>query len=257
LPFTAYGWAAGYLRSRPLSNNFELFSGSSHGLRLLFRGCPSTEPLHRVLGNPKPHSASLEVFSPSASSRSQQRRELARSANPTALRLQVFSTSWRLHPPRACRPCFMPDPLLGCTLQSLVPPAQPFVVPNAVPLLAFEPPSGSFSAREFATRISGLDWIRARSSPGYFSLQGFLPPCDGTAFTAPPLMGLTISDASGRTVPTSGCRSQRDRLASREAAGPPGIFGLLTHRICSSTSGFWSRLLNSPGCVAVPLAALL
>jgi len=157
LPFTAYGWAAGYSRSRPLSNNLDLFSGSSHGLRLLFRGCPSTEPLHGLLGYPKPRSTSLEVFSPSASPRSRQRREVARSANPTALRLQVFSTSWRLHPPRACRPCFMPDPLLGSTLQSFVPPAQAYVVPNAVPLLAFEPPSGSFSARESTTRASGLD----------------------------------------------------------------------------------------------------
>jgi hypothetical protein len=34
-------------------------------------------------------------------------------ASPGRLRLQVFSTSWRLDPPRACRPCFMPDPLLG------------------------------------------------------------------------------------------------------------------------------------------------
>jgi hypothetical protein len=34
-------------------------------------------------------------------------------ASPGRLRLQVFSTSWRLDPPRACRPCFMPDPLMG------------------------------------------------------------------------------------------------------------------------------------------------
>jgi hypothetical protein len=34
-------------------------------------------------------------------------------ASPGRPRLQVFSTSWRLDPPRACRPCFMPDPLLG------------------------------------------------------------------------------------------------------------------------------------------------
>jgi hypothetical protein len=34
-------------------------------------------------------------------------------ASPDRLRPQVFSTSRRVHPPRACRPCFMPDPLMG------------------------------------------------------------------------------------------------------------------------------------------------
>jgi hypothetical protein len=35
-------------------------------------------------------------------------------ASPDRLRPQVFSTSRRFfNPPRACRPCFMPDPLLG------------------------------------------------------------------------------------------------------------------------------------------------
>jgi hypothetical protein len=58
-------------------------------------------------------SASLEVLAPSASSRTEQRLILAGPASPDRLRLQVFSTSWRLHPLRACRPCFMPDPLLG------------------------------------------------------------------------------------------------------------------------------------------------
>jgi len=44
---------------------------------------------------------------------SEQRPELVGPASPDRLRLQVLTTSWRLHPPRACRPCFMPDPLLG------------------------------------------------------------------------------------------------------------------------------------------------
>jgi hypothetical protein len=38
---------------------------------------------------------------------------LARLASPNRLHLQVFSTSWRLCPPRAWWPCFMPHPLLG------------------------------------------------------------------------------------------------------------------------------------------------
>jgi len=45
--------------------------------------------------------------------RPEQRHELVGLASPDRLHLQVLATSWRLHPPRACRPCFMPDPLLG------------------------------------------------------------------------------------------------------------------------------------------------
>jgi hypothetical protein len=36
-----------------------------------------------------------------------------RLASPHRLRPQVFSTSRRFDPPRACRPCFMPNPLMG------------------------------------------------------------------------------------------------------------------------------------------------
>jgi hypothetical protein len=59
-------------------------------------------------------------------------------STPNRLRLQVFSTSWRLDPPRTCWPCFMPDPLLGFTLQSFAPPVQPFAVSGAVALLSLE-----------------------------------------------------------------------------------------------------------------------
>jgi hypothetical protein len=38
---------------------------------------------------------------------------MLRFASPQRLRPQVFSTSRRLDPPRACWPCFMPDPLMG------------------------------------------------------------------------------------------------------------------------------------------------
>jgi hypothetical protein len=38
---------------------------------------------------------------------------LMRLASPHRLRPQVFSTSRRFDPPRACRPCFMPNPLMG------------------------------------------------------------------------------------------------------------------------------------------------
>jgi hypothetical protein len=43
---------------------------------------------------------------------------------PSRLRPQVFSTSRRLHPPRACRPCFMPDPLMGLRPSELCSPRQ-------------------------------------------------------------------------------------------------------------------------------------
>jgi hypothetical protein len=38
---------------------------------------------------------------------------MVRLASPYRLRPQVFATSRRLHPPRVCWPCFMPDPLMG------------------------------------------------------------------------------------------------------------------------------------------------
>jgi hypothetical protein len=38
---------------------------------------------------------------------------MVRLASPHHLRPQVFSTSRRFDPPRACRPCFMPNPLMG------------------------------------------------------------------------------------------------------------------------------------------------
>jgi hypothetical protein len=99
---------------------------------------------------PKPfasHAApSHEVPPPSAFPRSEQRHTMAalptpsRPAPPGFLNLMT-----PLCPPRACRPCFVPDPLLGFTLQSLAPPVQPHAVSGAVALLSFEsrfpPPS--------------------------------------------------------------------------------------------------------------------
>jgi hypothetical protein len=88
-------------------------------------------------------------------------------ASPDRLRLQVFSTSWRLDPPRACWPCFMPDPLMGFALQSFAPPAQPYAVSGAAALLTLEwtrtphrtghprPPEGD--------RFRSVDPLRRRS----------------------------------------------------------------------------------------------
>jgi hypothetical protein len=136
-------------------------------------------------------------------------------ASPGRLRLQAFATSWRLLPPRACRPCFMPDPLLGFALQSFPPLEQPDTCfqglsPHAVGIanrarkppapdsrwclgsaparshwlepgpLSDPPTSGSCSARESATPDRLFKPTRARSSPGPSPLQGALPRSDGS-----------------------------------------------------------------------------
>jgi hypothetical protein len=92
----------------------------------------------------------------------------------------------------------------GVTLQSFLPPAQPHAVSGAVPLLAFQPPSGSCSARESATRPSCLSWSRARSSPGPFPLQGTPPRDVVPAFTGPPLMRFTFRTQAAGTAPLQG-----------------------------------------------------
>jgi hypothetical protein len=96
-----------------------------------------------------------------------------------ALRLQVFATSWRLRPPRACWPCFMPDPLLGFSLQSFAPLVQPRAVSSAVALLSLErvadpsePPASSRMRRSAASRYRLPNWPDRRSVP---RLQGFAP----------------------------------------------------------------------------------
>jgi hypothetical protein len=60
-----------------------------------------------------------------------------RFASPHRMRPQVFSTSRRFAPPRACRPCFMPDPLMGLCPSEPSPLTQPFAVSGAAPLLTF------------------------------------------------------------------------------------------------------------------------
>jgi hypothetical protein len=127
-------------------------------------------------------------------------------ASPGRLRLQVFSTSWRFHPPRAWWPCFMPHPLMGlcppelCSSRAAVrclqrryphdvstnPTAEP-PAPNPTAETAGDKTSiwnGPGSA--LASRVllharvrhpwrRRLDRHRARSSPGLCALQGFSP----------------------------------------------------------------------------------
>jgi hypothetical protein len=82
-------------------------------------------------------------------------------STPERLRLQVFSTSWRVDPPRACWPCFMPDPLMGFALQSFAPPVQPYAVSDAHALLSLErssdPPEDHRARRRRLGTAPGLD----------------------------------------------------------------------------------------------------
>jgi len=178
-------------------------------------------------------------------------------AGPTRsnrLRLQVLATSWRLHPPRAYRPCFMPDPPLGSPSRALFLPRSRAPFPAPLPSWRWHccPPTGFCSARESATWLGGLDRNQARSSPGPFPLQGSNSLGDGPVFTGPPLMRFARPDANVRKSPASGCPSPKAWPISRETANPPGVSGLMTCHIRSSRTRFGSRLLRSPGCVAAP-----
>jgi len=146
---------------------------------------------------------------------------------------------------------------LGVTLQSLAPLAQPHAVPSAVTLVAFPAPSGSCSTRESATWLSGLDYNQARSSPGYFPLQGFHSLCAGLTFARPPLLRFTH-----RAQATSGCPLQgiSRRKHGLSLSRPPTLLGFVAFRSImpvQASSGFWSRLRRRPGYVTAPLSALL
>jgi hypothetical protein len=142
----------------------------------------------------------------------------------------------------------------GCALQSLAPPSQPYAVSGAVALLPFRRSRRSAplhhargrnrthrgaygtdpeSAPAFRALLhsgvrhhtaGGLDRRRARSSPGLYALQGSLPRWLGTAFTAPPLMGLAHrAQATGRAALQGLTTSEIGSSLSR----PPTLLGLL------------------------------
>jgi len=137
------------------------------------------------------------------------------------VRLQVFTTSWRLTPPEASRPCFVPVPLLGFTLQSFVPLGQAVSVSGTVPLLSLglpgtvrsselemprdlgfattsgparagptehSPTSGVCSAPRVRYRGQRVRPPAARSSPGPSPLQGSISRRNGSTFVVPPLV---------------------------------------------------------------------
>jgi hypothetical protein len=128
--------------------------------------------------------------------------------HPTRLRPQVFATSRRLHPPCACRPCFMPDPLMGlrppelCSSRAavrrsrrLIPscrslPSDP--VPDAAearaaqPVVADHAPKhAAFAASAVRANIEvGTHGMRTEQDPKTRRLQGFAP-----RESPPPLRG--------------------------------------------------------------------
>ncbi len=120
--YPSRGWATGSSRSRPPRNEkpfLGILSWASaplqrqpkHRAAALSRRLPDG-PTYDPCRTPT-SSASLEVSTPSASLQLRAAAFVGRKCLFDRLRLQVLATSWRLHPPRACRPCFMPDPLLG------------------------------------------------------------------------------------------------------------------------------------------------
>jgi len=61
-----------------------------------------------------------------------------RACIPDRLRLQVLATSWRFHPPRAYRPCSMPDPLLGSPFRAFFLPRSRTLFPAPFPSWRFD-----------------------------------------------------------------------------------------------------------------------
>jgi len=72
---------------------------------------------------------------------------IGRACIPDRLRLQVLATSWRLHPPRAYRPCSMPDPLLGSPFRAFFLPRSRTLSPAPFPSRRFDAPRVLLHAR--------------------------------------------------------------------------------------------------------------
>jgi hypothetical protein len=170
--------------------------------------------------------------------------------HPTHLRPQVFTTSRRFHPPRACRPCFMPDPLLGLHPPELFPLAQPYVVSDAVPLLSLgDPgllahrrapkcspigrlrwppsPTGVCSTRESATEHRRFRPMTSAQLSWAFHPPGFSPSLRWRDLrrTSPRGLGLHRTRTLDLGCPT-GFYPQQDWLVSRKR--PPTLLGFLT-----------------------------
>jgi hypothetical protein len=204
----------------------------------------------------------MRFAAPTASPRTEQRLQMTRVCLArVGLRLQVFSTSWRLPPPRTCWPCFVPDPLMGFTLQSLAPLAQPYAVSSAAPLLALGLPAETHGrngdgrepkrapdpqrpcvgnrgaspvfrvllhARVRHQNGGGLDRRRRVALLGFLPSRVFSPAGMGAVLHHASPHVVLRAGANDRNGSTPGCCFRRDRLASLEAADPPGVSRLVT-----------------------------
>jgi hypothetical protein len=240
--------------------------------------------LHRVQ---RVCSSSHEVLTPTASPRPKQWHCVARVCLTRAgLRLQVFSTSWRFCPPRACWPYFMPDPLMGFTLQSVPPLARPYAVSGAIPLMTLGPPAKPRdriptplhrSAQEQRNgyvrdpqSIPRLQGVAPRESPpptdggldrrrhvalmGLSSFRVLTPAGMSVAFTTPPLMWFSKWIASDPQGATPGSCFQQVWLASLETADPPGVYRLVTEHSRLNRTRLGSLLLRARGSSPSPSA---
>jgi len=158
LPLTSCGLGYRVFALQVLRESVKVPRDPLLGFSLLFRGCPNTEPLpldpgfaktRRLVQTKRQLAAPPLRFLPlQRLPCPKQRHKLAGFASPDRLRLQVFSTSWRLSPLRACRPYFVPDPLLGS-------PSKAFLLPRSRALFPAPLPSWrSLRLQGFAPRES-------------------------------------------------------------------------------------------------------
>jgi hypothetical protein len=148
MPFTLPGWATGYSRPQAPEKQWNCsrvplmgFGSPSEDAQAPSR-CPeltvSRQPDAKQKSNAPTSSASLEVSTPYSVFPARGSGMMVGPASPDRLRLQVFTTSWRLHPPRACRPYFMPDPLVGSPFRAFFLSRSRTLSSSASTLMAFE-----------------------------------------------------------------------------------------------------------------------
>jgi len=104
-------WACDLLQSSPSFLPLPLSAS-----RLLANDCSPAVARSRPSCN-----SFLEVLCPYSVFPRGAAESLARFTSPDLLHLRVFSTPWRFVPPHVRRPYFMPDPLMGFSLQSFSP----------------------------------------------------------------------------------------------------------------------------------------
>jgi hypothetical protein len=154
----------------------------------------------------------------------------------------------------------MPDPLMGFTLQSFLPPAQPYTVsgaccPHDVQSCPQRPTDETLCAApkhlertkqpymwdpQNTPRLQGVaprgnpltvqQWFRpprARSSPGSFPLQGIPPRRNERGLHRASPHVVCTKSASAPLTATPGCRFRRGWLVSLETADPPGVSRLV------------------------------